>query len=104
MDILLIFPGFIVAFIVALYYEHKIKNLSVKTNNKVHAYIARDKNGSLWLYFNKPIRGVEKFFGMGNVPLSQCKIKCLCLNENDYTDLKWEDEPIEVFIKMEDLL
>ena len=24
------------------------------------------------------------------------------LNENDYKDLKWEDEPVEVFLNMED--
>lgn len=24
------------------------------------------------------------------------------LNENDYANLKWEDEPVEVFINMED--
>ena len=24
------------------------------------------------------------------------------LNENDYKDLKWEDEPLEVFVTMED--
>lgn len=24
------------------------------------------------------------------------------LNENDYKDLKWEDEPLEVFVNMED--
>ena len=24
------------------------------------------------------------------------------LNENDYKDLKWEDEPVEVFVNMEE--
>lgn len=104
MNILLIFTVFIIAFIivfiVALYYQHKIK--LAKPRNKVHAYVARDKNGSLWLYFNKPIRGVENFFGIGNVPLSQRKIKYLGLNKADYDNLKWEDEPVEVFINMED--
>ena len=42
--------AFIIAFIVALYYQHMIK--LAKPRNKVHAYVARDKNGSLWLYFN----------------------------------------------------
>ena len=92
--------AFIIAFIVALYYQHMIK--LAKPRNKVHAYVARDKNGSLWLYFNKPIRGVENFFGVGNVPLSQRKIKYLGLNKADYDNLKWEDEPVEVFVNMED--
>lgn len=70
--------------------------------NKVHAYVARDKNGGLWLYFNKPFRGDEIFFGVINVPLSQQKINRLGLNKNDYANLKWEDEPVEVFINMED--
>lgn len=51
MNILLIFPGFIVAFIVALYYEHKIK--LAKQRNNVHFYVARHKDGSLWLYIGE---------------------------------------------------
>ena len=98
--LLILLTGFIIAFIVALYYQHKIK--LAKSKNKVHAYVARDKNESLWLYFSKPIRGVEKFFGVGNVPLSQRKIKYLGLNKADYDNLKWEDEPVEVFVNMED--
>ena len=27
---------------------------------------------------------------------------CFGLNEKDYANLKWEDEPVEVFINMED--
>ena len=100
MNSFITFSGFIIAFIVALYYQYKIK--LAKPRNKVHAYVARDKNGSLWLYFNEPIRGVEKFFGVGNVPLSQRKIKYFGLNKHDYENLKWEDEPVEVFVNMED--
>lgn len=108
MNTLLILPGFIVAFIIVLLYEHKIKLIKARlickdhNKNKLHAYIARYKDGSLWLHFNKPFRGDERFFGVINVPLSQHKINHLGLNENDYTDLKWEDEPVEVFFNMED--
>ena len=74
--------------------------------NKVHFYVARDKNGRLYLYLCKPIRNEFLF-------LSCHKIRGRCLgrdnelamyglNENDYKDLKWEDEPLEVFINMED--
>ena len=45
---------------------------------------------------------LKKFFGVGNVPLSQRKIKYLGLNKADYDNLKWEDEPVEVFVNMED--
>ena len=108
MNILLIFPGFIVAFIIVLLYEHKIKLIKARlickehNKNKVHAYIARDKDGGLWLYFNKPFRDDERFFGLKNVPLTQHKINRLGLNKNDYANLKWEDEPVEVFVNMED--
>ena len=73
--------------------------------NKVHFYVARDKPGTLCLYMCKPIRHKTFFF--------YCQRKGVCmgcdsqfkwygLNENDYKDLKWEDEPIEVFLNLED--
>ena len=49
MNILLIFPGFIIAFVIVLYYERKIKNLSVKPKNNVHFYVARDQDDNLYL-------------------------------------------------------
>ena len=30
-------------------------------NNKVHFYVARDKNNELFLYIGKPFRGINKF-------------------------------------------
>lgn len=42
MNILLIFPGFIVAFIILFCYEYKIKLLKIESINKVHFYVARD--------------------------------------------------------------
>lgn len=104
MNILLIFPGFIIAFVIVLCYERKIKNLSVKPKNNVHFYVARDKCGELWLYMGKPNRYLYTF----DSPLSSlftfpCNtFDCFGLNEKDYANLKWEDEPVEVFINMED--
>ena len=72
--------------------------------NKIHFYVARDKNGELWLYICKPNRYMSTF----GSPLSSlftfpCNtFDCFGLNENDFDNLKWEDEPVEVFIKMED--
>ena len=100
MDCILYFIAFMLGFMIVCIGFY----IKPKSKNKVHAYVARDKNGSLWLYFNKPIRGVEKFFGTGNVPLSQRKIKCLGLNKADYDNLKWEDEPVEVFVNMDEKL
>ena len=72
--------------------------------NKVHFYVARDKNESLWLYLGKPIRGNTKFYSNPNKKVF-CLIYCIekfGLKYENYNYLKWEDEPLEVFINMED--
>ena len=105
MNILLIFPGFIVAFIIVFYYERKIRNLSAKPKNNARFYVARDKTGELWLYMGKPIRTDTTFRGdldKGVIGLIFLNFRCFGLNEDDYAYLKWEDEPVEVFINMED--
>ena len=75
------------------------------TSNKVHFYVARDKNKSLWLYLGKPIRKDSIFsvsYGTyGSCLINKCHFKYFGLNENDFDNLKWEDEPVEVFIKMD---
>ena len=102
MNILLIFLCFIIVFIIVICYERKIRNLSVKPKNNVHFYVARDKNGELFLYMGKPNR-YRSIFGS---PLSSLfEMPChlfnhLGLNKKDYANIKWEDEPIEVFINM----
>ena len=102
MNILLVFPGFIIAFIIILCYECKIKR--TEPMNKVHFYVARDKNFSLYVYLNKPKRSDFTFM--------PCTVGCCIadisesqefgLNPDDFKDLKWEDEPVEVFLNMED--
>lgn len=64
--------------------------------NKVHFYVARDKDETLWLYIGKPIREDESF-----QPHSDF-FEDFGLNINDYEDLKWEDEPVEVLLNMKD--
>lgn len=73
-----------------------------KPKNKVHFYIARDKDGSLWLYIGKPIRSESVFASELNIGFTKYNFHILGLNENDYANLKWEDEPVEVFLNMED--
>ena len=34
--------------------------------------------------------------------LTRYNLKSFGLNEDDYANLKWEDEPLEVFVNMED--
>ena len=71
--------------------------------NRVHFYVARDKDGTLYLYLGKPIRATCEFSPCrhGEILIIEHFSK-YGLNENDYKDLKWEDEPIEVFVNMED--
>ena len=72
--------------------------------NKVHFYVARDKNGELWLYMGKPERGNSVFFRSlsQGCCISHHNFKLFGLNENDYANLKWKDEPIDVFVNLKD--
>ena len=78
----------------------------VYTAKQVHFYVARETDGALRLYMGKPIR-CEGMFVSSWKKRGKClgrgsDLKMFGLNENDYDDLKWEDEPLEVFINMED--
>ena len=92
------------AFIILDFVTDKVKNTSSKKRNRVHFYVARDKDGILWLYAGKPFRGTQQFSptDKGNVITSERHFHEYRLNRNDYVNLKWEDEPLEVFLNMED--
>ena len=110
MNILLIFPGFIIAYVAVLFYERKIKLIKTRlickehNKNKIHFYVARDKNEELLLYMGKPFRGIHQFHQCQNgcIITSENDFSNFGLNKDDYANLKWEDEPIEVFINLED--
>ena len=72
--------------------------------NKVHFYVARDKSGFLYLHVGKPFRDGIEFSNRLDLffRLRSKDFKTLGLNENDYINLKWEDDPIEVFLNIED--
>ena len=83
---------------------NKFKVKHSKKRNKVKFYVAMDRYCSLWLYIGKPTKIKDDFMAG-----YQCRAiageDCFSefgLNENDYKDLKWEDEPVEVFLNMED--
>ena len=102
MNIPLLFPGFIIAFVIVLYYERKIRR--TEPRNKVHFYVTREKNGTLWLYMGKPIKK-ENFYvicNYGIIIASVDRFSGYGLDKNDYANLKWEDEPVEVFLNLED--
>ena len=73
-------------------------------SNKVHFYVARDRNGELLLYMSKPFRGIDRFHPHlnGCIITNEDDFSNFGLNKDDYANLKWEDGPVEVFIKMED--
>ena len=94
------------AFIVLDFVEYKVRSKFSKKINRVHFYVARDKNGELWLYLGKPIREDEsctfRHNKLGNTIRNSSCFELFGLTINDYKDLKWEDEPVEVFLNMED--
>ena len=71
--------------------------------NKVHFYVARDKNDELFLYMGKPFRGINKFhpYQNGCIIISDDDLSNFRVNKDDYANLKWEDEPVEVFLNLE---
>ena len=86
-----------------LYIINKFQ-MDSKPINKVHFYVARDKNGDLWLYIGKPFRDNSVF-------RDDVDKKVFCLSDHievyglkyeDYDYLKWEDEPVEVFLNLEE--
>ena len=71
--------------------------------NKVKFYVARDMNGTIWLYMGKPRRAPSSFVSYGHgLTLPSRDFSKYGLDINDYVNLKWEDEPLEVFLNMEE--
>ena len=70
--------------------------------NNVHFYVARDKDGELCLYMGKPFRGINKFhpYQNGCIITSDDDLSNFGLNKDDYADLKWDDEPVDVFLNL----
>ena len=91
------------AFIVLEFVADKVKSTSSKKINRVHFYVARDDMGRLWLYISKPIRAALGFIPNinGRLLALEGEFSKYGLDANDYDNLKWEDEPIEVFVNME---
>ena len=91
------------AFIVLEFVEDKVKSKFSKKRNIVHFYVARDMDGGLYLYLGKPFRGDGEFYGNkdANAFTLTGKLGNFGLNKNDYKNLHWKDEPVEVFVNME---
>lgn len=107
MNILLIFLCFFILLFIIIFIiqSTKIRKLSAKPKNNVHFYMARDKDGELYLYLGKPLRDYGEFIGdltKGSIVLTGYHFNKFGLNKNDYAKLKWEDGPVEVSINIED--
>ena len=92
------------AFIVLEFVEDKVKSKFSKKRNIVHFYVARDMDGGLYLYLGKPFRGDGEFHGNNNANVFTLSgdFRSFGLNKSDYKNLHWKDEPVEVFVNMED--
>ena len=103
--IFLVISAFIAGFLSAfLVIDEKFIKKIKSSKNHVHFYVARNSDGMLWLYIGKPrlgmysYREIEKCERIGGI----IDFPDFGLDENDYDELKFGDEPVEVFIKMED--
>lgn len=93
------------AFIVLDFVEDKVISKFSKKRNRVHFYVARDKDGRIYLYLGKPERRKSCFITYGvnsNFMVDEYNFEKFGLKSDDFKDLKWEDEPVEVFVNMED--
>ena len=102
MNLLLNFLGVILVLLAGV----SCRQLLKKPRNKVHFYVARDECGSIYLYLGKPERRSSCFFGFcgtcATLMVNEHYFKDFGLNPDDFKDLKWEDEPVEVFLNLDD--
>ena len=92
------------------------KKTSTIRASQAHFYVARDKDGDLNLFLNKPSRSYNlnkwkqyNFYKLGENKhkwiatriVEDDYFKDLGLNPTDFKGLKWEDEPVEVFLNLE---
>ena len=74
-----------------------------KRPNNVRFYVARDKDGKIYLWVGKPFRIAEQWLGYDSWKLD-AKFQdfiCMKIAPNTLFNLKWEDEPVEVFLDLE---
>ena len=94
------------AFIIFDFVADEVDRVYSKKRNRVHFYVARDMDGFIYLYIGKPKRRYGWFAGSYRersvAIIDENDFKMVGLNQDDFKDLKWEDEPVEVFLNMED--
>lgn len=106
MEIINYFMAFIIGvfFTLIIFFIRAITE-DKKPKNKVRFYVARDRsNNTLYIYLSKPRRDISKFYPStnGSIIAIQDYFYKFGLNEKDFDNLKFEDEPVEVFLNLED--
>lgn len=104
MNILLISLVFVLAFIIVPCYKSEVRTLSKSLRNNVRFYVARDKcTNILYLYLGKPRRDTDRFHACDNGAIVEMEgfLYNFGLNPKDFENLKFEDEPVEVFLNLE---
>ena len=92
------------AFILFDFVADEVDRVYSKKRNRVHFYVSRDMDGRLYLYLGKPLRGIAEFHGVAGkyIFVLTNNFKSFGLKQDDFKDLKCEDEPVEVFVNMEE--
>lgn len=103
MIVIAVVNSFVLAVIILDFVADKVKSKFSKKRNRVHFYVARDDKGRLWLYISKPIRAALGFIPNinGRLLALEGEFSKYGLDANDYDNIKWEDEPVEVFLNLE---
>lgn len=87
------------------YYRYtKLAHKLTMNCNNVHFYVARDKcTNILYLYLGKPRRDTDRFHACDNGAIVEMEgfLYNFGLNPKDFENLKFEDEPVEVFLNLE---
>ena len=98
----------IVIYMCVNYHRHeKLLNDYEKNHNQVKFYVVRFKyNNFLYLYLGKPRRDTCKFYACnkGSIVSREDNFDNFAnfgLNPKDFENLKFEDEPVEVFLNLE---
>ena len=74
-----------------------------KPKNKVHFYVARDKDGFLYLFLGKPSIWEGMLESDNYILIGDCScFPIVGLGAKDYANLKYEDTPVEVFLNMDE--
>ena len=78
----------------------------VKAKNNVHFYVVRNADYRLTLFLGKPIKsgehGYYKTCNNGICITTQEHFKSFGLNVDEFKYLKWENDPVEVFVNMKE--